>query len=65
MGDMMREIWEDEQRRRRLTPLARAVEEVETQRYRVTLAKDRLRDELRGLQQRRAEVARLRKAGAK
>ena len=65
MGDMMRAMWEDEQRRARMTPLERAAEAVETQECEVRLVKSRLKNEVRKLHAKRAELARLRREGAK
>lgn len=65
MGDIMREIYEDEQRRERMTPLERAADAVERQERRVNWLKQDWRREARVLREKRAELARLRKDGAR
>ena len=65
MGDSAREYYYDEQERARMTPLERAVYEVERQERTVRWEKERLKDAVRKLHAKRADVARLRREGSR
>jgi hypothetical protein len=61
MGDIMREIHDDDVRRSRLSPLERAREDLSAHDWRVRMAKTELRNAVTARATHRATIARLKK----